>query len=149
MSLNGHVPAKLEHVPLETPGVSPISICKGNFHLPNHPAAPALDALNSQFDDDLLESKAWRSESPVNGPSPDHVRATTTGIPQGRRVLLNREPDLFSHVLRLAMTVSDDVQGVIQQACGHALPSFQVSFNTRKDQACPLSVFNYTYVDTG
>jgi len=148
-ALNGHVPGKLKDVPLELSDESSVLVGKSNLDLPDHPANPTLDALDSQLDHDLLERKARCSESPVHRPSSNHVARTTTRTFHMGGILLDGEPDLSPHVLRLAMVISNDVQSVIQKAGGHALTSFQDFFKPRKGQACPLSFFNYPYANTG
>lgn len=147
--LNRHMLGKLQDIPFKLPDEAPVVIGKADFDLPDHAAGAALHALDSQFYDNLLEGKARRPEPPVHGPSPDNTSGATTRTSQALRVLLYGEPDLPTHVLRLPMMVAHDVQGMIQKADGHALPSFQDFFKPRKDQACPLLFFNYTYAITG
>jgi hypothetical protein len=147
--LNGHTAGKLKDIPLELPDEASVRVGKTDLDLPHHPAGPALDALYRQFDYDLFESKAGRSESPVHACSPNHVAGRATRTCEVRWVLLDRESDLPPHVFRLAMMIPNDVQSVIQQAGGHAWASVQDFKKPRKDQACPLLLFNRTYANTG
>ena len=80
--LNGHVSGKLKDISFELPDEAPVLIGKADFDLPDHAACAALDALDGQFYNNLLEGKAGRTKPPVDGPSPDHIPGTTTRTAQ-------------------------------------------------------------------
>jgi len=111
---NRHVLGELKDIAFELPDEALVLIGKTDLDLPYHPAGEALDALDGQFDDNLLESKTRRPESPFHCPSLDEIPGTTTRAFQGSGGLFHGEDDLSPHELRPLMPVSHDVQSVVQ-----------------------------------
>jgi len=143
------VAGQIQDASLKLSDETPVFLGKADLYLADGSAYTAFDPRNSESDDDSLERKSRGQESPPRGAPFGDISGTATGTLKSARVLFNGEDDLLSNVLRAPIPVAHDVQGMIQKAGGHALPSFQDCFKPRKDQACPPLFFNYTYANTG
>jgi hypothetical protein len=147
--LNGHVTGKIQDTTLKLSDVASVRIGKADFDLADHLAGAALDPVNRQPYYNPFEGPARSQESSPGGTPFRNTPASATGTAQRTRVLFNGEDDLFTNILGAPISVAHYIERVVQQAGGHALASFQDFHKPRKDQACPLSVFNYTYANTG
>jgi hypothetical protein len=147
--LKGHVRGQVQDAPYKLSDEAPVFLSKADLDLADNCACTAFDPRNRQSDDDSFEGKTRGQESPPSGAPFGDLSGTATSTLKAAWVLFNGENDLLSNVLRAPIPVAHDVQGMIQKAGGHALPSFQDFFKPRKDQACPLLFFNYTYANTG
>jgi hypothetical protein len=147
--LDGHVTGQIQDTSSKLPDEAPVFLSKADSYLADGIASVAFHPLNLQLDNDAFQGKSRSSKSPPDGTSLDDLARPATGTSKRAGVLLDGKNDRPSYVISLAIPVAHDVENVVQQAGGHALPSFRVSVNSRKDQACPLSVFNCTYGNTG
>jgi hypothetical protein len=147
--LNGHMAGQIQDASFKLSDETPVFLSKADLYLADRCAYTAFDPRNRQSDDDSFEGKTRSQESPPCGAPFGDLSGPATGTLKAGWVLFNGEDDLLSNVLRAPIPIAHDVQGMIQKAGGHALPSFQDFFKPRKDQACPLLFFNHTYANTG
>ncbi len=143
--LDRRVPGKLKHVPLESPGVSPMRICKGNFHLPNHSTVQTKNSLNQQLDQGRTHTYGQRIPHAPDRAFLLHCSTSTMRTRKRCRILVDSENGAALLESRMYMmdSPSHNSKTVIQYTRGHDSLAFSDSSITKEcRKSCPTFIDN-------
>jgi hypothetical protein len=141
---HGHVPAQLQHVPLESPRVSPIRVGKGDICLPKRPTDETPQSLNAPLDQGGTQTDGQRHPGTQDGTLLLHRSTPAMGTLKRRGVLINSEnrPALLEPRVHMMDSPPHYPKTVIQYTRGHDLLAFSDFSNNQRMQEI-MSSFHF------